>query len=94
MPSGVASGVMSWPVKGPCAGGGWCRQQRPAGQYYTDGLFERRDEDIDVGLARLIDALAPYGTLPLEELADGLRDGMGVPGGGQDDGSALVVVRL
>ncbi|MEU4464626.1 SpoIIE family protein phosphatase [Streptomyces sp. NPDC024017] len=61
---------------------------------YTDGLIERRDEDIDVGLARLIDALARSGTLPVEELADGLLAEMGVPGGGQDDDIALVVVRL
>ncbi|MGW0472783.1 PP2C family protein-serine/threonine phosphatase [Streptomyces coeruleorubidus] len=61
---------------------------------YTDGLIERRDEDIDIGLARLIDALARSGTLPVEELADGLLAEMGVPGGGQDDDIALVVVRL
>jgi serine phosphatase RsbU (regulator of sigma subunit) len=59
-----------------------------------DGLIERRDEDIDVGLARLIDALAQYGTLPGEEIADRLLARMGVPGGGQDDDIALVVVRL
>jgi serine phosphatase RsbU (regulator of sigma subunit) len=60
---------------------------------YTDGLIERRDEDIDTGLARLIDALARYGTLPVEELADGLLARMGVSGGAQDD-IALVIVRL
>lgn len=31
---------------------------------------------------------------PVEELADGLLAEMGVPGGGQDDDMALVVVRL
>ncbi|MFH8897333.1 PP2C family protein-serine/threonine phosphatase [Streptomyces coeruleorubidus] len=60
---------------------------------YTDGLIERRGEDIDIGLTRLIDALAQDGTLPVEELADGLLARMGVSGGGQDD-IALVVVRL
>ncbi|MEU0243186.1 SpoIIE family protein phosphatase [Streptomyces sp. NPDC006235] len=60
---------------------------------YTDGLIERRDEDIDIGLSRLIDALARSGTLPVEELADGLLNRMGVSDGGQDD-IALVVVRL
>ncbi|GHD00063.1 hypothetical protein GCM10010313_10830 [Streptomyces violarus] len=61
---------------------------------YTDGLIERRDEDIDIGLSWLIDALARCGTLPVEELADRLLARMGVPGGGQDDDIALVVVRL
>ncbi|MEU6178803.1 PP2C family protein-serine/threonine phosphatase [Streptomyces coeruleorubidus] len=60
---------------------------------YTDGLIERRGEDIDTGLTRLIDALAQYGTLPVENLADGLLAHMGVSGGGRDD-IALVVVRL
>ncbi|MGA5356888.1 SpoIIE family protein phosphatase [Streptomyces purpurascens] len=60
---------------------------------YTDGLIERRGEDIDIGLARLIDAMAGSGTLPVEELADGLLHRMGVSDGGQDD-IALVVVRL
>lgn len=60
---------------------------------YTDGLIERRGEDIDTGLARLTDALARCSTLPVEELADGLLDHLGVTGGSQDD-IALVVVRL
>ncbi|GAP47634.1 PP2C family protein-serine/threonine phosphatase [Streptomyces azureus] len=60
---------------------------------YTDGLIERRGEDIDIGLARLIDALAQCGTLPVEELADGLLAHMGAPGGGRDD-IALVIARL
>jgi PAS domain S-box-containing protein len=60
---------------------------------YTDGLIERRGEDIDAGLARLTDALARHSTLPVEELADGLLAHLGVTGGSQDD-IALVVVRL
>ncbi|MFC8088864.1 PP2C family protein-serine/threonine phosphatase [Streptomyces sp. NPDC057301] len=60
---------------------------------YTDGLIERRGEDIDTGLARLTDALAQYSTLPVEELADGLLAHLGVTGGSHDD-IALVVVRL
>ncbi|MFG2804375.1 SpoIIE family protein phosphatase [Streptomyces massasporeus] len=55
---------------------------------YTDGLIERRGEDIDIGLARLIDALARSGTLPVEELAHGLMAHMGASGGGQDDDNA------
>ena len=60
---------------------------------YTDGLIERRGEDIDTGLARLIDALAQCGTLPVEELSDELLAHLGVVGGSRDD-IALVVVRL
>ena len=37
---------------------------------FTDGLVERRDEDIDEGLARLRGAV---GSLPRTALADGLR---------------------
>ncbi|OUD04002.1 PP2C family protein-serine/threonine phosphatase [Streptomyces swartbergensis] len=60
---------------------------------YTDGLIERRGEDIDTGLTRLMDTLARCSTLPVEELADGLLAHMGVSGGGRDD-IALVIVRL
>ncbi|MER6377961.1 SpoIIE family protein phosphatase [Streptomyces mirabilis] len=61
---------------------------------YTDGLIERRGEDIDTGLARLTDALAQYSTLPVEELADALLAHLGVTGGSQNDDIALVVARL
>ncbi|MEV3907198.1 PP2C family protein-serine/threonine phosphatase [Streptomyces canus] len=60
---------------------------------YTDGLIERRGEDIDTGLTRLTDALARYSTLQVEEIADALLDDLGVTGGSWDD-VALVVVRL
>ncbi|MCD9877895.1 PP2C family protein-serine/threonine phosphatase [Streptomyces guryensis] len=60
---------------------------------YTDGLVERRGEDIDASLARLTDVLAQHGTLAVEELADGLLANLGVTGGSRDD-IALVVVRL
>lgn len=60
---------------------------------YTDGLIERRDEDIDVGLARLTDALIRSSRLGPERLADYLLNRLGVSGGARDD-IALVVVRL
>ena len=41
---------------------------------YTDGLIERRGEDIDTGLHRLTDALARYSRLSPERLADTLLD--------------------
>ncbi|MFD7609361.1 PP2C family protein-serine/threonine phosphatase [Streptomyces sp. NPDC059828] len=60
---------------------------------YTDGLIERRGEDIDSGLARLTDALARYHRLGAERLADAVLARLGVSGGARDD-IALVVVRL
>jgi serine phosphatase RsbU (regulator of sigma subunit) len=60
---------------------------------YTDGLIERRGEDIDAGLNRLTDALASYARLGPERLADALLARLGVSGGARDD-IALVAVRL
>jgi PAS domain S-box-containing protein len=60
---------------------------------YSDGLIERRDEDIDAGLARLTTALAQDSALSPDELADALLARLDVAGGGPDD-IALVVIRL
>ncbi|MFD6313326.1 PP2C family protein-serine/threonine phosphatase [Streptomyces nigra] len=60
---------------------------------YTDGLIERRGEDIDVGLARLTCALAQDGTLGPDQLADALLSRLDVAGGSSDD-IALIVIRL
>ncbi|MFF5014864.1 PP2C family protein-serine/threonine phosphatase [Streptomyces sp. NPDC001165] len=60
---------------------------------YTDGLIERRDEDIDTGLQRLADALAQCLGLGPERLADTLLARLGVSHGARDD-IALVVVAL
>ncbi|RVU15242.1 PAS domain-containing protein [Streptomyces antnestii] len=60
---------------------------------YTDGLIERRDEDIDAGLHRLTDALARHVRMSSDRLADALLASLGVAGGAQDD-IALIVVRL
>ncbi len=60
---------------------------------YTDGLIERRDEDIDTGLARLTDILSQSGRLSPEHLADTLLARLGLARGGRDD-VALVIVRL
>ncbi|MGW2564478.1 PP2C family protein-serine/threonine phosphatase [Streptomyces sp. NPDC001514] len=60
---------------------------------YTDGLVERRGEDIDAGLARLTDALAHSSRLAPERLADFLLARLGLSGGARDD-IAIVVVRL
>jgi len=60
---------------------------------YTDGLIERRGEDIDVGLDRLTTALAQDRTLAPDLLADTLLDRLGVADGAPDD-IALVIIRL
>ncbi len=60
---------------------------------YTDGLIERRREDIDVGLLRLAESLRHHGALDPEPLADTVLRELLPPGGATDD-TALVVVRL
>ncbi|MFI9612061.1 SpoIIE family protein phosphatase [Streptomyces sp. NPDC052023] len=60
---------------------------------YTDGLIERRDEDIDAGLARLTTALAQDRALSPGELADALLARLEVEQGAADD-IALIVIRL
>ncbi|MDX3310133.1 PP2C family protein-serine/threonine phosphatase [Streptomyces sp. NPDC054884] len=60
---------------------------------YTDGLIERRREDIDTGLNRLADALARHRKADPESLADAVLWELLPPGGATDD-TALVVVRL
>jgi PAS domain S-box-containing protein len=60
---------------------------------YTDGLIERRGEDIDAGLARLGAALARHREHDPERLADEVLADLGVASGATDD-IALVIVRL
>ncbi|MER5940015.1 SpoIIE family protein phosphatase [Streptomyces sp. NPDC001928] len=60
---------------------------------YTDGLVERRREDIDTGLARLADALVRHRTDDPENLADAVLLELLPPGGATDD-TALIIVRL
>jgi serine phosphatase RsbU (regulator of sigma subunit) len=60
---------------------------------YTDGLIERRDEDIYTGLAHLTNALAQDTALAPDQLADTLLSRLGVANGASDD-IALVVIRL
>ncbi|MCK1819878.1 SpoIIE family protein phosphatase [Streptomyces sp. XM83C] len=60
---------------------------------YTDGLVERRQEDIDVGLARLAAALRTHRAADPESLADAVLTELLPPDGATDD-TALVIVRL
>ncbi|WP_338776176.1 SpoIIE family protein phosphatase [Streptomyces sp. DG1A-41] len=60
---------------------------------YTDGLVERRDEDIDTSLARLADALYRHRDQDPETLADTVLLELLPPGGATDD-TALIIVRL
>ncbi|MFI9844900.1 PP2C family protein-serine/threonine phosphatase [Nonomuraea sp. NPDC051941] len=60
---------------------------------YTDGLIERRGEDIDVGLARLTAALARCSRLTPDCLADVALSSLGISSGAGDD-VALLVTRL
>ena len=57
----------------------------------TDGLVERRDADLDAGLAAMQEALRDLGETPLEELCDTLLARM-LPVDGADD-VAIVAVR-
>lgn len=59
---------------------------------YTDGLVERRGQDLDAGVARLRDRLADQHGLPLEDLCDHLIAEL-MPADAEDD-VALVAVRL
>jgi len=60
---------------------------------YTDGLIERRREDIDTGLQRLADCLARHGTADADTLADTLLAELIPPAGNTDD-TALVIIHL
>jgi serine phosphatase RsbU (regulator of sigma subunit) len=60
---------------------------------YTDGLLERRGEDIDDGMRRLTDSLLRHCRLAPEPLADAVLTDLGAAEGAADD-IALVIIRL
>ncbi|MFD0572865.1 PP2C family protein-serine/threonine phosphatase [Kitasatospora gansuensis] len=55
---------------------------------YTDGLIERRVEDIDVSLHRLT-TLRPVPGMPLTEIVDHVLHSLGTPGAAEDDIAVL-----
>ncbi|PRY13021.1 PAS domain S-box-containing protein [Kineococcus rhizosphaerae] len=57
---------------------------------FTDGLVERRGEDLDHGLERLRRTAAPLGHLPLQELCDELLQRLA---GDSEDDVALLALR-
>jgi serine phosphatase RsbU (regulator of sigma subunit) len=59
---------------------------------YTDGLVERRDRDIDAGIAELCRVLGGLADVPLQELCDRLLQEMFLPD--TEDDVALLAVRL
>jgi serine phosphatase RsbU (regulator of sigma subunit) len=66
----------------------------PAGStllFYTDGLVERRGQDLDQGLEKLLRAIERHATADLERLCDAVLGAM-VPQAGEDD-VAVVAVR-
>ncbi|MFC9927791.1 PP2C family protein-serine/threonine phosphatase [Streptomyces sp. NPDC127190] len=60
---------------------------------YTDGLVERRGEDLEAGFARLARSLAAHRALGPEELAAALLLDL-LPAAGATDDTALLVIRL
>jgi PAS domain S-box-containing protein len=59
---------------------------------YTDGLVERRDRDIDAGIAELVRVLGGLTEVPLQELCDRLLERMYLPD--TEDDVALLAVRV
>jgi PAS domain S-box-containing protein len=59
---------------------------------YTDGLVERRDRDLDAGIAELCRVLGGLAHLPLQQLCDRLLEQMYLPD--TEDDVALLAVRV
>ena len=83
----------AWPEQRPFPQAGLTYKVGSTLALYTDGLIERRGEDIDNGLDRLTGSLLDHRRLHPERLADAVLTDLGVSGGGADD-IALIVIRL
>jgi anti-sigma regulatory factor (Ser/Thr protein kinase) len=60
---------------------------------YTDGLIERRDASLDVGLVRLASSLRRHWTLPVPLLLEAVLDDFGIEEGRGHDDTALIALR-
>ena len=60
---------------------------------YTDGLVERRNELIDIGLRRLVDVVDAMDYPPMDELCDRVIKRL-VASDDQDDDVAILAARL
>ncbi|HEU4974199.1 MAG TPA: SpoIIE family protein phosphatase [Baekduia sp.] len=83
------------PPLGVAAAATWHSQEEELGDdavlaFYTDGLIERREESLAVGLERLTAAVARLRDRPAEELADGMLEVMRPDEGYSDDVAVLV----
>lgn len=61
--------------------------------FLTDGLVERHDEPVDIGLQRLLEAARDSGRLDLETLCDEVLERT-MPAGGRRDDCCLLAVRV
>jgi anti-sigma regulatory factor (Ser/Thr protein kinase)/CHASE1-domain containing sensor protein/GAF domain-containing protein len=95
----TAEGGRSWPI-----GASWSRPRpRDLGRIelteaetiilFTDGLFERRDESLDVGLERMHRAVEERASLPTTVLSDALLSASGDITDITDDAAVIVVRR-
>jgi phosphoserine phosphatase RsbU/P len=98
LPAGGPARLLHRPIDAPIGLSRISRTENdeavPAGTtvlLYTDGLVERRAEDIDVGLQRLVDVVTGLGALPLEQWCDALLDRMAPSR--QEDDLVLLAVR-
>ncbi|MBA9001833.1 SpoIIE family protein phosphatase [Thermomonospora cellulosilytica] len=60
---------------------------------YTDGLVERRDRSLDIGIDKAAEVTREGRDLPVEELADRLMTRLSPPGGYDDDVALLLFRR-
>ena len=98
LPPGGPARLLHRPVDAPVGLGRMTRTENdepvPPGTtvlLYTDGLVERRGEDIDDGLDRLVEIATGLGARPLEQWCDALLDGMAPPV--QEDDLVVLAVR-
>ena len=98
LPAGGPARLLHRPIDAPIGLSRMTRTENdeavPAGTtvlLYTDGLVERRAEDLDIGLQRLVDVATGLVALPLEQWCDALLDRMAPSR--QEDDLVLLAVR-